>query len=136
MLFLLKNHLNYLKDNIFECLQHIMIESLSLEEDIIVDVRNLLRLKKELNCTAIKDINNLKKSDMLIDQLKIANNFISSIDNNDEEHLMHSKSDNIEIMINDEADEVIKELFDSLKNRYQNNLESMKDSVFNYVRLL
>ena len=39
---------------------------------------------------------------------------------------MHSKSDNIEIMINDEADEVIKELFDSLKNRYQNNLESMK----------
>ena len=73
---------------------------------------------------------------MLIDQLTIANNFISSIDNNDEEHLMHSKSDNIEIMINDEADEVIKGLFDSLKNRYQNNLESMKDSVFSYVRLL
>ena len=43
---------------------------------------------------------------------------------------MHSKSDNIEIMINDEADEVIKELFDSLKNRYQNNLESMKGSEF------
>ena len=51
---------------------------------------------------------------------------------------MHSKSDNIEIMINDEADEVIKELFDSLKNRYQNNLESMKGSefVFDYVHLL
>ena len=29
---------------------------------------------------------------------------------------MHSKSDNIEIMISNEADEVIKELFDSLKN--------------------
>ena len=28
---------------------------------------------------------------------------------------MHSKRDNIEIMINDEADEVIKELFTSLK---------------------
>ena len=28
---------------------------------------------------------------------------------------MRSKSDNIEIMINDEADEVIKELFGSLK---------------------
>ena len=39
---------------------------------------------------------------------------------------MHSKSDNIEIMISDEADEVIKGLFDSLKNRYQNNLESRK----------
>ena len=33
-------------------------------------------------------------------------------------------------MIKDEADEVIKERFDSLKNRYQNNLESMKGSEF------
>ena len=33
-------------------------------------------------------------------------------------------------MINDEADEFMKELFDSLKNRYQNNLESMKGSKF------
>ena len=51
---------------------------------------------------------------------------------------MHSKIDNIEIMINDAADEVIEELFDSLKNRYQNNLESMKGSefVFDYVHLL
>ena len=39
---------------------------------------------------------------------------------------MYSKSDNIEIMIHDEADEVLEELFDSLKNRYQNNSESMK----------
>ena len=71
----------------------------------------------------MKDIiNNLKKSGTRKIQLKIANNVISSIDN-DEEHLMHSKSDNIEIMINDEADEVKKELFDSLKKRYQNNLE-------------
>ena len=44
---------------------------------------------------------------------------------------MHSKSDNIEIMINDEADEVIEELFKSLLNRYQNNLEKlMKGSEF------
>ena len=35
---------------------------------------------------------------------------------------MHSKSNNIEMMINNKADEVIKEVFDSLKN----NLESMK----------
>ena len=56
----------------------------------------------------LKDIiNNLKKSDTWKIQLSIANNFISSIDN-DEEHVMHSKSDNIEIMINNEADEVIK----------------------------
>ena len=64
----------------------------------------------------------------------MANNFISSKDN-DEEHVMHSKSDNIEIMINDEANEFIKELFDSLKSRYQNNLKSMNESefVFDYV---
>ena len=50
-------------------------------------------------------------------QLAIANNFISSI-GNDEEQVMHLKSDNIEIMINDEPDEFIKTLFDSFKNRY------------------
>ena len=51
---------------------------------------------------------------------------------------MYSKSDNIEIIINDEADEVIKELSDSLKNRYQNNVESMKGNefAFDYVHLL
>ena len=63
--------------------------------------------------------------------------FISSLDN-DEELVMHSKKDNIEILINDEADEVTKELYDSLKRRYQNNLESMKDRefIFDYVQLL
>ena len=41
-------------------------------------------------------------------------------------------------MVNDEADEVIKGLFDSLKNRYQSNLKSMTGSefVFNYVQSL
>ena len=34
---------------------------------------------------------------------------------------MNSESYKIEIMINDEADEAIKGLFDSLKNRKQNN---------------
>ena len=70
-------------------------------------------------------------------QLTIANNFISAIDNS-EECVMHSKSDDIEIMINDEAEEVIEKLFESLKNRYQNNLESMRGSefVFDYVHLL
>ena len=29
-------------------------------------------------------------------------------------------------MINDETDDVVKELFDSLKNKYQNKLETMK----------
>ena len=51
---------------------------------------------------------------------------------------MHSKSDNIEIMINDVTDEIIEGLFNSLKNRYQNNLQSMRGSefAFDYVQLL
>ena len=70
-LVLLKNHLNNLKDSIFRCFfqeydkllfifffkksQHIMIETLSLEEEnIIKDLRNLFRLKNKLNFTAIK----------------------------------------------------------------------------------
>ena len=82
-------------------------------------------------------INNINKSDTCKIQLTIANNYVSSIDNN-EEHVIHSKSHNIEIMINDDADEVMKELSGSLKSRYQNNLESMQGSefVFDYVNLL
>ena len=69
-------------------------------------------------------------------QSTIVNNFIYSI-KNDEEHIINSKSDNAEIMINDEGDEVIEELVNSLKNRYQNNLELMKgsDLVFDFVHL-
>ena len=51
---------------------------------------------------------------------------------------MDSKQNNREIMINDETDEVLKELFQSLKNRCQNNSESMKGSefVFDYIHVL
>ena len=70
MLVFFKNHLNYLKDNIFECIfkkyyrlsffnkknvfsQNIMMENPKSEEGkIIKDIRNLFRLKKELNDTA------------------------------------------------------------------------------------
>ena len=50
--------------------------------------------------------NNLKNTDSRKIQLKIAINFISSKDN-DEEHAMHSKSDHKEIKINDKLAEVI-----------------------------
>ena len=67
-----------------------------------------------------------------------SNNFVSSKDN-DEERVMHSKGDKIEIMINDKTDEVIEELFLSLLSKYQIELEtSMKggDFVFDCVHLL
>ena len=51
---------------------------------------------------------------------------------------MYSQSGNIEMMINNEADEVTKKLFKLLKNRYQNNLEWIKGSEFvlHYVDLM
>ena len=51
---------------------------------------------------------------------------------------MNSKRDKIEIIINEEANEVIEKPFKSLKNRYQNNLEAMSISEFvlDYVHLL
>ena len=85
----------------------------------------------------LKDIvNNLKKSDTWKIDWTVANNFISFIDN-DEECVMNSEIENIEIMISDEADKVLKELFDSLKISIK-KLKSMKDSefVFYYVHLM
>ena len=61
-------------------------------------------------------INNFKLSDTWKIQLTIPINFISSKDN-DEERVIHSKIDNIDIMINDKADEVLEEIFKSLRNR-------------------
>ena len=52
---------------------------------------------------------------------------------------MHSKRDNIEFMIYDNADKVIEELLELILNRYQNGLEtSMKgsDFIFDCVHLL
>ena len=71
-------------------------------------------------------------------QLKTAINFIS-FKYNDKERVIHSERDNKEIIINDKADKVIKELFKSLLSRYQIGLEKlMKGSefVFDCVHLL
>ena len=49
-------------------------------------------------------------------------NFISSKDSR-ETYTMHTKSDNIEIMMSSETDDIINELIDSLLQRYQEGLE-------------
>ena len=77
ILLLIKNNLNYLKDNILKFflrkynrllfffkkiffLQYIMMKNLRPEEEkIIKGIRNLFRLKKEQNDTAIKTVRNL-----------------------------------------------------------------------------
>ena len=60
---------------------------------------------------------------------------ISSKDN-DEERIMHSKSDNTEIMIIDKANETIGKRLESLLNRYHIELEtsvSDTDLIFDCV---
>ena len=66
-------------------------------------------------------------------------NFISSKDDFDETRIMSTWSDNIEIMMISETDDIIDELFKSFLQGYQEGLEqSMKGSefVFDSVDLL
>ena len=66
-------------------------------------------------------------------------NFISSKEDFDRSCTMRTQSDNIEIMMGSETDEIIEELFESLLRRYQERLEeSMKRShfIFNSVDAL
>ena len=46
---------------------------------------------------------------------------------------MHLKNDSIKITVSHEVDEVVKNLFDYLKNRYPNNFQSMKGSEIRIV---
>ena len=55
-------------------------------------------------------------------QLTMAINFIS-LEDSDETRTMHAKSDNIEILIGNEINESIEQLFKSLLQRYQKGLE-------------
>ena len=71
-------------------------------------------------------------------QLTMQITLISSLDTG-EIRTMNSKSDNVEIAMGNEADDIIKELFESFKKRYQEGLETkMKGSqfVFESVDLL
>ena len=59
-------------------------------------------------------------------------NFISSIDS-DETRTMHAKSNIVEIMMGSETDEIIKQLFESFLQKYQEGLaEPMRGSEFAY----
>ena len=61
--------------------------------------------------------------------------FVSSLDAN-EIHIMHTKSDNVEIMSGTETNEAITELFNSFLRRYQEGLETkIKGSGFLFERV-
>ena len=60
-------------------------------------------------------------------------NFISLKPSSDETRVMHTKSDNEEIMTGSDTDEIIEELFESCLQRYEQNLEKqMKGSDFGF----
>ena len=62
----------------------------------------------------------------------MAINFISSKDS-DETRTMHTKSNNVEILIGSKTDEIIEDLFESFLQKYQEGLEeSMRGSEFAY----
>ena len=71
-------------------------------------------------------------------QLTMPINLISSNDS-DETRNMRTKSDNIEIMMGSETNEIIVKLFKSLLRRYQERLEELikgSEFIFNIVDLL
>ena len=70
-------------------------------------------------------INDLKQSDTWKIQLTIS-------EDNDEEHVVHSKSDNMKIVISDEADEVIIFFLIHINLQFMRGTEF----VFNYLQLL
>ena len=78
-------------------------------------------------------INDYTSKDEWKVQLTAEINFISLKPGSDETRVMHTKSDNAEIRIGDDMSDVVKELFKSLLQRYQKNLqEKMRGSDFEF----
>ena len=59
-------------------------------------------------------------------QLTAQINFISLRPDSDETRVMHTRSDNEEFMNGSDTDEIIEELFESLLQRYQENLQEVQ----------
>ena len=73
---------------------------------------------------------NLQEFDIWKIQLTTAINFISSKDT-EEEHVIHSRSNYIKFTPYNDVNEIVDELFESLRSRYQSTLEkSMRGSEF------
>ena len=100
---------------------------LSIKEYLYMIIPYLEKMINNHKAT-IRDSNNLSGEWKI--QLTILINFISSLDPV-EICTMDSKSDNVEIIMDIETDNIIKKLFESFFKRYQKNLEEkMKGSNF------
>ena len=101
---------------------------------VVLEIKNL-SIKEYLNEIKpyLKDIKtNRQKSDTWKNQLTLVINFVSSKDV-DEEGVMDSKSDNIEFMLYDNANEVLNGLFESLLLK---TLVRGINFIFNSLKLL
>ena len=106
---------------------HIQYES---KGDKILTVKEYLGLIESYLADMINDYKN--KGEWKI-QLTAEINFTSLKPDSDETRIMHMKSDNTEIMIGSDTNEVIKELFKSFLQRYQECLqEKMRGSEFEF----
>ena len=66
-------------------------------------------------------------------QLTIEVDFISLKPGSDETRIMYTRSDNIEIMFGDDNDDIIEQLFESLLQKYEENLQNkMRGSEFEF----
>ena len=89
------------------------------EKDKSISIKNYLdKIREYLR----KVIDDKRKTGERKIQLVIKINFISSKNFNDVRD-MYSKSDNAEIMMGFDTDEIIEKLFDSILQRYQKGLE-------------
>ena len=57
-------------------------------------------------------------------QLTIEVNFISLKPDSDETRIMYTRSDNVEIMFGDDNDNITEQLFESLLQKYEENLKN------------
>ena len=100
------------------------------------DKDKTLKISQYLNMVRpylVDMINDYKNKGEWIIQLSAEINFTSSKPDFDETRIMHTKSDNLEILIGSDTNDVIKDLFRSLLQGYQENLEEkMKDSELDF----
>ena len=92
----------------------------------------LLRmLDKSEQVKETKAIRDIRKENFNRDKILIDIRTLYKSEASNETGTMNTTSDNIEIMIGNETDEIIKNLFESLLQKYQEELEkSMKESEF------
>ena len=98
--------------------------------DKILTVKEYLSLIEQYLANMINDYKS--KGEWKI-QLTADINFTSLEPDSDETRIMYTKSDNVEIGIGDDTNDVIKELFKSFLQRYQESLqEKMRGSEFEF----